>query len=49
MENDTTLWKTECYKCEGETLAPEGTVHPLCDECELEFDAWMASAVRGGR
>lgn len=34
--------KTTCYKCETEIeVEDENTVHPLCEECELEFDDWF--------
>jgi hypothetical protein len=34
---------TDCYKCEAETEAIKGQVHPLCEDCELEFDSWFSS------
>lgn len=42
--------KTECYKCDTEIEVEDiGQVHPLCAECENEFDDWFATALRGGR
>jgi hypothetical protein len=32
-----------CYQCEAnEVSVPVGTVHPLCGECENEFDSWFS-------
>jgi hypothetical protein len=34
--------KTTCYKCEDEIEVPDLTiVHPLCQECEGDFDNWF--------
>jgi hypothetical protein len=35
------LEKTKCYKCEESIEAEVGQVHPLCAECEADFDAWF--------
>jgi hypothetical protein len=35
------LEQTVCYKCECELMAPKGEVHPLCAECQADFDAWF--------
>ena len=32
---------TNCYKCEKEITAEIAQVHPLCDECNDDFDAWF--------
>ena len=32
---------TKCYKCEKNLLAVVGSVHPLCDECDADFDEWF--------
>lgn len=32
---------TTCYKCDTEIVAFVGQVHPLCEECEQEFDDWF--------
>lgn len=40
---------TKCYKCESPTYAPDGSVHPLCEECQEEFDGWFQQALKGGR
>mgnify|MGYP000116556534 CR=1 FL=1 len=37
--------KTDCYKCGADVEAPINTVHPLCEECEADFDVWMAQQV----
>lgn len=34
--------QTECYQCDTEIQAEVGQVHPLCEECQLEFDDWFA-------
>lgn len=35
--------KVECYNCEVEIEVEDDTdVHPLCDDCELGFDAWLS-------
>jgi hypothetical protein len=32
-----------CYQCEAnEVSAPIGAVHPLCEPCEEDFDAWFS-------
>jgi len=38
---------TACYKCQDEIVAPEGAVHPLCEDCETSFDEWFAKALAG--
>lgn len=35
------LVKTECYKCGCEIMAREGEVHPLCLDCQKDFDSWF--------
>lgn len=35
--------QTTCYKCDTEIEAFVGQVHPICGECESEFDDWFAS------
>lgn len=38
----TTYEPFVCYKCEAnEVSAPSETVHPLCSECEKDFDTWF--------
>lgn len=32
---------TACYKCETETEAFVGQVHPLCEACDSEFTDWF--------
>jgi hypothetical protein len=39
----TTLEQTTCYKCEAEIEAEVGQVHPLCSECQDDFDSWFNS------
>jgi len=35
--------KTNCYKCETELEVPSAeVVHPLCLDCEGEFETWFA-------
>lgn len=38
------LEKTTCYKCEAEITAPVGAVHPLCDNCDEDFQKWFQRA-----
>ena len=38
--------KTTCYKCDTEIVAFVGQVHPLCEECESDFDSWFESQLR---
>lgn len=33
--------QTTCYKCEEAIEAEVGQVHPLCGECQSEFDDWF--------
>jgi len=33
-------WMT-CYKCEIRILVVASAVHPLCDECDADFDKWF--------
>jgi Zn finger protein HypA/HybF involved in hydrogenase expression len=33
--------QTTCYKCEAKIEAIVGQVHPLCDDCQNEFDDWL--------
>lgn len=33
--------KTDCYKCQRETDSYEDVVHPLCDECHVDFTEWF--------
>lgn len=37
---------TTCYKCDEEIETMVGTVHPLCDECDTDFLAWMDEQIR---
>ena len=37
----TTLEQTTCYKCEAEIEAEVGQVHPLCEDCQNDFDDWL--------
>jgi hypothetical protein len=37
---------TTCYKCEAEIEAFVGQVHPLCDECQEDFDDWFTQQLR---
>lgn len=39
--------QTTCYKCDTEIQAPEGAVHPLCFDCDNEFESWLADALGG--
>jgi hypothetical protein len=32
---------TTCYKCETKVEAYVGQVHPLCGECDDNFDDWL--------
>jgi len=33
---------TKCYQCEEElTVDPVDEVHPLCEDCQNEFDDWL--------
>jgi hypothetical protein len=38
--------QTTCYKCDTEIEAFVGQVHPLCGECQEDFDYWFESQVR---
>lgn len=33
----------ECYKCQEPIDVPQEVVHPLCEECEADFQAWMSA------
>jgi hypothetical protein len=33
--------QTTCYKCDTEIEAFVGQVHPLCGECQDDFDDWF--------
>lgn len=33
----------ECYKCQAPIDAPLEQVHPLCESCEEEFQAWLGT------
>lgn len=34
--------KAECYDCDAEIEVKDDTVvHPLCAECQNEFDDWL--------
>lgn len=33
---------TNCYKCDSAVTAPVGVVHPLCDNCDDDFQKWFA-------
>lgn len=35
------LEQTTCYKCPTKIMAMVGEVHPLCSECQSEFDDWF--------
>jgi hypothetical protein len=35
------LERTKCYTCEIEIMARIGEVHPLCADCQIEFDDWF--------
>ncbi len=37
---------TTCYKCETEIKAYVGQVHPLCGECENDFDDWFSQQLK---
>ena len=32
---------TTCYKCNKKIVAGATAVHPLCDECDADFDEWF--------
>jgi hypothetical protein len=35
--------KTTCYKCDTEIeVISDRLVHPLCENCEEDFDSWFA-------
>lgn len=37
-----TIETMKCYKCEDELdYDPVDYVHPLCNECQNEFDDWL--------
>lgn len=36
---------TNCYKCEAEIVAEVGQVHPLCDNCDEDFQDWFQKAL----
>jgi len=33
--------KTNCYKCDTAIETEVGQVHPLCDDCDVDFLAWF--------
>lgn len=36
------VWEeTTCYKCDKEIVVVATSVHPLCDECDADFDKWF--------
>lgn len=35
------LVPTVCYKCPTKILAMVGQVHPLCVDCQDDFDDWF--------
>lgn len=35
------LEQTTCYQCDTEIEAFVGQVHPLCEDCQSEFDDWF--------
>lgn len=37
---------TTCFKCPTEIVAYVGQVHPLCDECQEDFDYWFEKEIR---
>lgn len=37
---------TTCFKCPAEIVAYVGQVHPLCDECQEDFDYWFEKEIR---
>jgi hypothetical protein len=34
--------QTTCYKCDAEIEAFVGQVHPQCEDCQNDFDDWLA-------
>jgi hypothetical protein len=42
----STLELTSCYQCDEQIETLAGTVHPLCDECDTDFLAWMDDQIR---
>jgi hypothetical protein len=44
------MTQTQCYKCEEDIEVEDITqVHPLCTDCQYEFDDWLQSAMMGAR
>ena len=40
----------DCYRCGIQTQAEsDAQVHPLCPECEAQFDQWFSNALGGGK
>lgn len=37
---------TDCYKCGAKMMAEVGLVHPLCDNCNGDFEAWFAEQLK---
>jgi len=35
------LEATTCYKCDTDIVAVVGQVHPLCEDCQSDFDDWF--------
>lgn len=33
--------KTDCYKCQREIDSYADVVHPLCDDCDVEYNEWF--------
>ena len=42
----STLELTNCYQCDEQIETLVGMVHPLCDECDTDFLAWMDDQIR---
>lgn len=42
MTVEVRIWEeTACYKCNKNIVAVVTAVHPLCDECDADFDEWF--------
>lgn len=39
--NSAWEWMT-CYKCDKRILVNVSAVHPLCDECDANFESWFS-------
>ncbi len=37
--------RTNCYKCEVSIDTYEDKLHPLCDQCQDDFQAWFWAQV----